>query len=59
MNAKVVVCEVLHTLLQKFATKCNHGSKVNESQSLQPKDSVLARFSKSTIINFKVSFSIP
>jgi hypothetical protein len=38
------------TLLQKFAIKCNHGSKVNESQSLQPKDSVLARFSKSTTI---------
>jgi hypothetical protein len=39
--------------------KCNHGSKVNESQSLQPKDSVLAHFSKITITNFKVAFSIP
>jgi hypothetical protein len=33
----------------KFEAKCNHGSKVNESQSLQPKDSILALFSKSTI----------
>jgi hypothetical protein len=47
------------TLLQKFAAKSNHVSKVNESQSLQPKDSVLACFSKSTITNFKIAFSIP
>jgi hypothetical protein len=47
------------TLLQKIEGKCNHNSKVNEFQSLQPKDLVLALFSKSTIINLKITFSIP